>query len=44
VDVRWPYLKANGDEVGEERSTYTLLEGPDGELEIRSVLMRGASE
>jgi hypothetical protein len=42
VDVRWPYLRANGEEAGEERSTYTLLEDADGELKIRCVLMRGA--
>lgn len=44
VDVRWPYLKANGEEIGEERSTYTLMKGSGGELRIRSILMRGASE
>lgn len=43
VDVRWPYLDANGEEVGEERSTYTLLRDAQGRLKIRSVLMRGAS-
>ena len=44
VDVRWPYLAANGEEVGEERSTYTLLRDNDGQLKIRSILMRGAAE
>jgi hypothetical protein len=44
ADVRWPYLTANGEEVGEETSTYTLLRDGDGELKIRSVLMRGAAE
>ena len=43
VDVRWPYLTANGEERGEERSTYTLLGDAQGQLKIRSVLMRGAS-
>jgi len=44
VDVRWPYIAANGDELGEETSTYTLMAGDDGELKIRCVLMRGAAE
>lgn len=44
ADVRWPYLKASGEEIGEERSTYTLMRGKGGELEIRSILMRGASQ
>jgi hypothetical protein len=44
VDVRWPYISINGDEVGEETSTYTLMGGSGGELKIRSVLMRGAAE
>jgi SnoaL-like domain len=43
VDVRWPYLTANGEERGEERSTYTLLGDAQGQLKIRSVLMRGTS-
>lgn len=43
VDVRWPYLTASGEEKGEERSTYTLLSDRQGQLKIRSVLMRGAS-
>lgn len=42
VDVRWPYLNAQGEEIGEERSTYTLLGDAQGQLKIRSVLMRGA--
>ncbi len=44
ADVRWPYLKENGEEIGEERSTYTLMKGSGGELRIRSILMRGASQ
>jgi hypothetical protein len=44
VDVRWPYLNAKGEEMGEERSTYTLMKGSGGELRIRSILMRGAAE
>lgn len=44
ADVRWPYLTANGEEIGEERSTYTLMKGKNGELEIRAILMRGASQ
>lgn len=44
VDVRWPYLSANGEELGEESSTYTLLRDKDGKLRLRSALMRGSSE
>ncbi|MEO8180533.1 MAG: hypothetical protein ABI895_16990 [Deltaproteobacteria bacterium] len=44
VDVRWPYLNADGDEVGEETSSYTLVADDEGRLKIRSVLMRGAAE
>jgi hypothetical protein len=44
VDVRWPYLTEDGTEVGEETSSYTLMADRDGELKIRSVLMRGGTE
>jgi hypothetical protein len=44
VDVRWPYLTATGKEIGEETSTYTLLGDDEGQLKIRSVVMRGAAE
>lgn len=42
VKVRWPYLDAAGNEVGAERSDYTLARDDDsGELRVRCVLMRG---
>jgi hypothetical protein len=41
VEVRWPYLDANGKEIGGERSDYTLLRDSQGKLRIRSILMRG---
>ena len=36
VEVRWPYLAADGDEVGEETSTYVIRREPDGQLAIRA--------
>jgi hypothetical protein len=44
VDVRWPYLDAQGEEHGEERSTYTVRRGDDGELRICVAILRGVSE
>ena len=41
--VRWPYLNAQDEELGEESSSYTLLRGEDGSYKLRSILMRGAS-
>lgn len=41
VKVRWPYLDANGREVGAEASDYTLWRDDRGRLKIRSILMRG---
>ena len=43
VDVRWPQLDAEGEERGDELSTYTLRRGGDGELKVRAVLMRGGN-
>jgi len=41
VEVRWPYLTADGDEVGEETSTYVIRREPDGHLAIRAAVMHG---
>jgi hypothetical protein len=43
VRVRWPYLDANGDEQGQEESSYTLQRDPGGNLKIRAILMRGGT-
>jgi len=43
VEVRWPYLDAQGREVGEETSTYTLRRDDEGELRLRVAVMHGAS-
>lgn len=41
VKVRWPYLDAQGKEVGAEASDYTLRRDDAGKLEVRCVIMRG---
>jgi ketosteroid isomerase-like protein len=41
VDVRWPYLAADGSELGEETSTYVIRREPDGRLAIRAAVMHG---
>jgi hypothetical protein len=41
VEVRWPYLAADGDEIGEETSTYVIRREPDGSLAIRAAIMHG---
>lgn len=41
VEVRWPYLTADGEEVGEETSTYVIRREPDGRLAIRAAVMHG---
>lgn len=43
VQVRWPYLDARGEEVGEETSTYTLKRNQSGELKLCSAVMHGAA-
>jgi ketosteroid isomerase-like protein len=43
VRVRFPYYDENGDEHGEESSSYTLSRGSDGEFKMRVVTMRGES-
>ena len=44
VQVRWPYLDAQGGFHGEERSTYTLRRNDAGDLKLRVAVMHGASE
>jgi hypothetical protein len=43
AQVRWPYLDARGEEVGEETSTYTLRRDPSGALKICAAVMHGAA-
>ena len=43
VEVRWPYLAADGDEVGEETSTYVIRREPDGQLAIRAAVLHGGA-
>ena len=42
VRVRWPWLDANGKEVGGETSTYTLRRNDAGEWKFRVAVMHGA--
>ena len=44
VEVRWPYLDAKGNEVGEETSTYLFKRDEGGELKLRLAIMHGAAE
>ena len=41
VDVRWPYLDDQGQEMGAESSTYTLKADDSGEIKILVALMKG---
>jgi hypothetical protein len=41
VTVRWPYLDARGEEIGEESSTYTLRRDEQGKLKLRVAVMHG---
>jgi hypothetical protein len=43
VQVRWPYLDARGEEVGEETSTYTLKRNQAGDLKLCAAVMHGAA-
>jgi len=43
AQVRWPYLDARGEEVGEETSTYTLRRDQVGALKICAAVMHGAA-
>lgn len=42
VEVRWPYLDAQGANRGEETSTYTLRRDDRGQLRLRVAVMHGA--
>ena len=44
VEVRWPYIDKDGDEMGEERSTYLLRRDSDGDLKLHVAMMQGASQ
>jgi hypothetical protein len=44
VSTRFPYLDAEGEEHGDERSTYTLRREDDGRFKLCVAMMRGASE
>ena len=44
VEVRWPYLAEDGDELGEETSTYVIRREADGRLAIRAAVMHGEAE
>lgn len=43
VEVRWPYLDQEGNEVGEEVSTYALRRDDTGALKVQVALMHGAA-
>ena len=43
VEVRWPWLTADGREAGAETSTYTLRRDESGKLKIRAVIMHGVA-
>jgi uncharacterized NTF2-like protein DUF6841 len=43
VEVRWPYLDQEGNEVGEEVSTYALRRDETGALKVQVALMQGAA-
>jgi hypothetical protein len=43
VEVRWPYLDGQGNEVGEEVSTYVLRRDDTGALKVQVALMQGVS-
>ena len=41
VEVRWPWLDAQGEEAGSETSTYLLKRDDAGELKLRVAVMHG---
>ena len=41
VEVRWPWLDAQGEEAGSETSTYLLKRDAAGELKLRVAVMHG---
>jgi ketosteroid isomerase-like protein len=44
VEVRWPYLDAEGAAHGSETSTYVLRVDDAGQLRLRVAIMHGATE
>lgn len=44
VEVRWPYVDAQGRETGGESSTYTLRRDESGALRLRVAIMQGARD
>ena len=44
VEVRWPYLDAKNNEVGEETSTYLFKRDGSGELKLRLAVMHGEAK
>ena len=44
VEVRWPWLDAQGEEAGDETSTYLLKRDDTGELKLRVAIMHGARQ
>lgn len=43
VEVRWPYLDQNANEVGAETSTYALRRDAAGVLKLQAAIMHGAT-
>jgi hypothetical protein len=44
VQVRWPYLDKDGDEIGAESSTYTLRRDDEGDYKIVCIVMHGEED
>lgn len=44
VEVRWPYVDAQGREMGGETSTYTLRRDESGQLRLRAAIMHGTRD
>ena len=42
--MRWPYLDAQGHELGAETSTYTLRRDGNGRLRLRVAVTHGVEE
>ena len=42
VEVRWPWLDAQGEEAGSETSTYLFKRDRSGELKLRVAMLHGA--
>jgi hypothetical protein len=44
VEVRWPWLDANGRESGSETSTYTFRRDDSGQLKLRTAVLHGVAK